>query len=98
MYKIEKEFIKELHSNVSNDLKNKIEDRFPEVFRDPRYLFPLEFTVTISFNNDIPFGVLYGATHIEQDRLKGLLVNQNYKVVVRNEGANEIIEFHKKYL
>jgi hypothetical protein len=98
-FSIDKEFILKAHGAACDNWKKQIEEKFPELFQDDRYNFTQAFTITTSFGGN-PIAILNGLAKDERDQHRGLIVDKEYEVVVRNDAADAVgytvIEFHKK--
>jgi hypothetical protein len=88
------EDIKAIYNVVSGDLQEQIRKAYPELFG------PEQFDFTKHFNDilfkDLPFYVGNGLCDREEDKMKCLIVINEYDVEIDYMYGNKIIRFFEK--
>ncbi len=94
-YNVDAAFIKAAHKDACSSWKNKIEKKFPEVFKPKETIHSFGVSSSLSTAGSGPLIIGHG---LAPSGLAGkcLVVDDGYKMEVKTHNGNQILVFKKK--
>lgn len=93
-FTLDKEFIKEIYEESSYLGKQKIKERFPELFEPKSFDFGDSYTIGYSFGHG-PLIIGNGIAP-EGKSKKCLVVANHWKIITHNIGGSQVLEFVRR--